>query len=178
MQLLVIAVQGYQLVMSAAFYDTAFMKHADFIGMFDGAQPVGNGYRRTRLHQAEKSILHQTFTLGVKGRCCLIENQNWWILQNGTCNGDALALTTRKTASAVADVCIVAMFHSPHEIMGVGNLRRILHFFQRGVLHTEGDIVSHRIVKEDCFLIHIADEFAQIVHTEVLHVDAVDKQWQ
>ena len=59
--------------------------------------------------------------------------------------------------------------------MGIGNLGRILHFFQRGVLHAEGDIVPDGVVEQDGFLVHVADKLAQVVHAQVFHVDAVDE---
>ena len=53
--------------MSAALYNLAFEHYADLIGMFDGAQAVGDGDGGARFHQAFQGLLYQTLALGVKG---------------------------------------------------------------------------------------------------------------
>ena len=39
------------------------------------------------------SVLHFNFTLWVQRARCLVEDQNFWALDQGTCDGDSLLLT-------------------------------------------------------------------------------------
>ena len=89
---LVIAVGGEQLVVSTPFHDASFMEHADLIGIADGGETVGDGHGGAGLHQPFKSILHQTLALGVECRGGLVEDEDGWVLQDGTGDGDALAM--------------------------------------------------------------------------------------
>ena len=159
MQLLVIPVKRYQFIMGTTLHNMPVMQNTDFIGMFDGTQSMRNSHRGTCLHQPEERILYQTLTLCVKGRGSLIKNQDGRILQNGTCNRNALTLSTGKTTATVTDIRIITMFHSSHEIVGIGNLSGILHLYLRCILHTEGDVILNGIVEKDSFLIHVSNEF-------------------
>ena len=42
-EVLVITVDGQQLLMCAALHDATFVQDADFVGILDGAEAVGNG---------------------------------------------------------------------------------------------------------------------------------------
>ncbi len=59
--------------------------------------------------------------------------------------------------------------------MCVGNARRLFYLFLRGISHSERDVGLERVVEEDAFLVHVADERAQVVHPQVADVDAVDE---
>ena len=67
MKPLVVAIASDEFIVGAAFYNPPFVKDMDDIGIADGGQSVGNGYRRPCLHQSLQGILHQTLPLGVKG---------------------------------------------------------------------------------------------------------------
>ena len=66
MQFAVIAILGYQVFVSASFYDTSLVEYTYLVGILDGAQAVGYSHRGTCLHQFFKSILYQSLALCVE----------------------------------------------------------------------------------------------------------------
>ena len=109
MQLAVIAILGYQVFMSASFYDASLVEHTYLVGILDGAQAVGYSHRGACLHQFFKSILYQSLALSVEGRCSLVKDEDRWILQNGTGDADTLTLSARETSATVANVGVEAL---------------------------------------------------------------------
>ena len=157
----VVALLGYQLFVCAALHDFSFVQHAYLVGMLDGAQAVGNGDGGSRGHQSFQCVLHQSLALGVQRRGGLVENQNGRILQDGACDADALALTSRQAAAAVAHVRVVSVFHLHDELVGVGNAGGLLDFLLCGAVLSKGNVVAYGVVKQDSLLVDVADEASQ-----------------
>ena len=150
------------------------MHHANQVGILDGAQAVRNDQRGTVAHEVIEGLLHKVFALGVKGRGGLVENEDGRILENGARYADALPLTARQVAAAVAYVGVKLLFGGHDKVVGIGNLSRLDYFLLRGILHTEGDVVIETVVKQNSLLVHIAHEGAQVVLGHLTDVDAVD----
>ena len=74
--------------MCTPFHDASLVEHADFVSILDGAQSVGNSYRRTGLHQSLQCILYQPFALRIEGRGRLIQDQDGRILEDGPGNAE------------------------------------------------------------------------------------------
>ena len=53
--------------MGTALHNPSLMQYADFIGMLDGTQSVGDSYGGTSLHQSLQGILNQALALGIEG---------------------------------------------------------------------------------------------------------------
>ena len=77
--------------MRAALYDASFVEHANLVGVLDGGEAVGDGDGGARLHQALEGFLHEAFALGVECRSGFVKNEDVGVLQDGACNGNALA---------------------------------------------------------------------------------------
>ena len=108
MQLPIIAVLSEQTLVGAAFHNLSVVEHTDLIGILDRTQTVGDGHGGTCLHQTLQSILYQTLAFGVESRGSFIEDEDRGILQDGTGDGDTLALTTREPFAASSICCRVA----------------------------------------------------------------------
>ena len=126
MKFLVITVLGEETLVGAAFHDLSVVEHTDLIGILDRTQTVGDGHRGTRLHQTLQGILYQALALGVEGRGGFVEDEDRRILQDGTGDADALALSARESSATIADVRIEALFRLHDEVVGIGNLRCLL----------------------------------------------------
>ena len=157
----VIAIQSQKLIVLAPFYDLTFMKHADFIGMADGRETVGNGDGRTILHQFFKRILYHAFAFGIEGGSRFVQDKDWWILQDSTGNADALALSTGEFSSAVANHGVVALLTGHDKVMGVGYLGSFDDLLHSGIFHTESDVVVEGVIEQDGFLVDVAHDAAQ-----------------
>ena len=59
--------------------------------------------------------------------------------------------------------------------MGVGNLGGGNDFFARGVGYTKGNVVEKRVVEENCLLIDVANQAAQVGNLEVANVFSVNR---
>ena len=58
---------------------------------------------RPAFHQVLKCLLNERFRFGIERRRRFIENQDGRILQQRSCDGNALAFAARKTLAAFAD---------------------------------------------------------------------------
>ena len=79
--------------MGAVLNDASLVKYVYLVGMLDGGQSVGDGYRSARLHEFLKCVLHKSIALRVERRRGFIEDEDGWILEYGASYGYALALT-------------------------------------------------------------------------------------
>ena len=173
----VVAAEGEELLVGSALHDAAFVEHAYFVGVFDGREAVGNGYGGARLHEAFEGFLHETFALRVERRGGLVEDENGGVLQYGARYGDALALSARETAAAVAHLRVVALFAFHDELVGVSYLGSFHHLLHGGVFHTEGYVVEERVVEEYGLLVYVAYEGTQGGDGKRLHVFAVNENF-
>lgn len=93
MQTAIVSAKSYKFVVCTTFNDASLVEHAYLVGILDCRQSVGNGYGGARCHESLKSVLNESLTLRVECRCCLIENEDWRVLEYGSCYADALALS-------------------------------------------------------------------------------------
>ena len=93
-QALVVATEGNQLVVGAAFHNLAAVQHADAVGVDDGGEAVGYDDGGASFHQGFQGFLHQSLGFGVEGRCGLVEYQDGGVLEYGARYGYALALAS------------------------------------------------------------------------------------
>src|SRR5262245_47520369 len=68
-------------------------QHNDAIEASQGGEPVGNGDHGSPLHQYTQGLANFLLRFEVKGRGCLIEQQDWRILEKRAGNRNALALS-------------------------------------------------------------------------------------
>ena len=64
-----------------------------------------------------------------------------------------------------------------NKVIGVGNFSSLFDVVQRSLLRTKFNIVGKGVVEEDGFLVHIANELPQIVHSKVFHIDAINEHF-
>ena len=79
--------------MGPFFHDFPFIQDQDAIGALNGAEPMRHDEGGAVDHQALQRFLHQPFGLRIQSGGGLVEQENSGILQNGSRNGDTLALT-------------------------------------------------------------------------------------
>ena len=120
-----------------------------------------------------KCFLDYLFRFRIESRCGLVKNQYRRVLEDGSCNADALSLASRELSSAVSDVCLIALFLLHYEVMGIGNLRGSHDLLHGRAFHTEGYVVEYGVVEQDGFLVDVAYQAAQILHSEIPDVCAV-----
>ena len=138
--------------------------------MLDGTQSVGYSHGGTGLHQFLQGILNQTLAFGIQSRCCFVEDEDRRILEDGTGDAYTLALTTGESAATITDSGIETMFRLGNELVGIGYLCRIGDIFIGSIGLAEADIVLEAGIEEDCLLVHITYQLAEVVHGKVFHI--------
>ena len=134
-----------------------------------------NGDGGAALHQSLQGLLHQTLALGVEGRGGLVEDEDGRVLEDGTGDADALALTAGEATTTVANHGVVAVLALHDEVVGIGYLSGLDDLFHRGVIYAEGDVVVEGVIEEDGLLVDVADEGTQFGDAYTLDVLAVDE---
>jgi hypothetical protein len=81
---------------------------------------MGNGDSGTTSCSFIQRILHDSFRLGVQSRGSLVKQQDRWVANDGTGNGNTLLLTTRKQETAFSDHSVVPKWQLADESIGVG----------------------------------------------------------
>ena len=155
--------------------DLPVVEYADKVGVFDGGEAVGDDDGGAVAHEVVERFLDEFFGLGVEGGGGFVENHDGRILEDGTCDAEALALPAAEFAAAVADDGLVAVFGLEDEVVGVGDTRSLFHLFGGGVLDAESDVVVYGVVEEDGVLVYVAHEFTEVVEGEAADVGAVDE---
>ena len=64
MEFLVVAVEGEELFVPAPFNDAAFVHNDNLVGVLDGREAVGDGYRGAVAHQSVEGVLHYALCNG------------------------------------------------------------------------------------------------------------------
>ena len=153
-----------EFVVLAMLHNLTFMEDINLICIADGTQSVGNSNGSASLHQTLKGILYQTFAFRIKGRGCLIKNQDRWVLEDSTSDAHSLALATRKTTTPITNVGIITLLGSHNELVGIGNASSLLYLLLGSTIHTKRDVVEESIVEKNRLLVHITNELAQVVN--------------
>src|SRR5690606_467542 len=89
------ATRGNQRGMRATFNDTSMLHHDDAIGALYGCQSMRDDQRGAANHGSFQRPLHQTLGFGIECTGGFVQQQQRWILEQSTCDGNALPLTTR-----------------------------------------------------------------------------------
>ena len=86
-----------KLVVGALFHNATSIHHNDLIGVSHGAESMRNHQCGPIRRNAHQGTLNRCFCFIVNSGCCFIEDQNGYIFQNGSSQGNSLALSTRQT---------------------------------------------------------------------------------
>ena len=110
--------------MSALLGDPTPFDDDDFVGVVDGRKAVGDYDRSAALQQGVKCVLDELFAFGVEGRSRFVQNQDFGVLEYGSGDAQALALTAREVGAALGHVGIESVGEGPDEVPGLGPHRR------------------------------------------------------
>lgn len=112
-----------KLIVGAGFLDAVGTEDEDAVVVLDGGQAVGDGQGSAAVGQLFKALAHQDLALIVQGAGGLVQNQNGWVLQKDTGDGDALLLAAGELNAALTDVGVEAVLQGEDEPLGTGQRR-------------------------------------------------------
>mmetsp|Transcript_13095 Transcript_13095/g.28669 ORF Transcript_13095/g.28669 Transcript_13095/m.28669 type:complete len:303 (-) Transcript_13095:1402-2310(-) len=89
-------VERHQLSMGPRLDNCALSSDDDEVAVLNCGEPVSNGKGSTALTSFFQGLLHDPLALGVQSTCCLIQQENRWVSNQGPANRHTLLLTTRE----------------------------------------------------------------------------------
>ena len=77
--------------------------HDDTVCVFNGGESVSHRKARTTLHQRFQRHLDMVFTFTIQSTRGFVQDEDLSVLQQGSCNGNALLLTARQQSPGFTD---------------------------------------------------------------------------
>ena len=133
----------------------------DLVVFRDRCHPVGDRDRRTSMSDLLERVRDQALGSGVERRGCFVEEEHARIAQHCTRDRNALSLSTRQPAAALADHRVVPAGQGDDEVV---QLRGTSRGFDLGVARArlpERDVLRDRRVEQKRLLEHDAELPAQ-----------------
>ena len=132
--------------------DAAAVDSDDLIAVTNRRQAMSDHDHRASLCDLVETCEDMCLALRIERTRRLVEDQDLRVGDEGTCNGDALALSTGKQAAALADKGIVALRHFADETFDTCELCRTQDIFIGRVRQRRFDIFSNRACEEEALL--------------------------
>eukprot|EP00760_Papus_ankaliazontas_P035441 PhM_4_TR7794/c0_g1_i1/m.94252 len=152
----------HQIRVCAPLDDAPVLHHDDLIRALDRRQPMCD-HKGCASGEGLQRGLHLALGFVVQRTCCLVEDNDGWVLQQAACNGNALLLPARQLQAALADGCIPLVRELLDEGKQLRLARRLRNLLIRGVRLSVRNVVPNRLVEHHCVLRHDADVTAQRV---------------
>ena len=130
---------------------------------------------RPVLHQTGDRLLNLLLCFRVHAGGRLVQNKDFWIVQNRARNRDTLPLAAGKPLPPLADLRVVAVGELQQKLVTVGGFGRAHDLVHRGVGLGVSDVVADRAGKEIRFLQDDAELPAKILPLDVANVHAIDQ---
>lgn len=142
-----------QASMVASFDDPTAVHHDNLMGVLDRAETVGDGDDCSTVRGLVESFLDESLGRDVERARRLVEEEDGWIADDGSGDGDTLFLSTAEKGRSFAYLGRVPLAESLDKVVGVGYLACILDAFESGrvvftlpsrVDEPVGDVVKDR----------------------------------
>jgi len=126
------------------------------------------------LSVAIDSSLNNAFVDFVESGSGLIEQQNSWFLQKGSCNCNSLLLSSGKWATTTTDNGIETCWNIINEVPGVSVLKSLFNLLISRIWLSKLHIFSNRCIEQDWFLANVAHESSELSEIESFDGLAID----
>ena len=93
----------------ALFYHLPSTYHGNAVGVVDGRETMSNDNARSTLPRPVQGLLHYLLTLRVQSRGGLVQEEELWVSDQGTGNGNPLLLSARQLRSFAPHVGVVSL---------------------------------------------------------------------
>ena len=128
--------------MGAVFDDSPFIQHQHPVGVLDGRQAVRDHDGGAVYREALQGFLDQRLRFGVQGGGGLVQQQDGGIFQDGSCQGNALALPARQASAPFSGQGVVTFGQGHDEVVDVGQPGSPLDLLLAGARPAEADILG------------------------------------
>ena len=149
--------------------------HGDLVSPHGRGQPVGDDDGGATLEDDVEGPLHLLLRLEVEARRGFVEDEHTGPGQEGTGQGEELALARRQRRPPLVHGCVEPFGQALDEVAEADDLGRLHDVLVAGVGPGEGDVVAQRAVEEEGFLGDDAELAAQRADGDVAQVVTVDQ---
>jgi len=132
----------------------------------DDRRPPGGG--------AEDRPLNLILRGAIDRRGRVVQHQDTGVGQEGSRQGDALALAAGQGHSAFPDDRLISLREGSDELIGLSRSRGGLDLSLTGLRTAEGDVLGHAAREEKHILLDDRDLLTESLQIPLTHVDAVD----
>src|SRR5439155_19957516 len=122
-----------------ALHDLTALHHEDLVRAANGREAVGDYERRAATPQRAEPVLDRRLALRVEARGSLVEDQDPRVREDRPRDRHPLALAARQLDASLSDHGVVALLEPAHELVAVGDARRLLDVFPGRVRPGERD---------------------------------------
>src|SRR5258705_12187026 len=175
MQIGVGTLRAHQFVVRSVLDDAATLDGDDSICAANRREAVSDHEYGAALAYLLHVVLDDPLALIIERARRLVEDQDARVGDERARDCDALTLTARQAAAALADQRIVALGKLEDEFMGPREGRRGDHLVQRHRRVGKRDIVAHRAIEQHVLLEHHAELSAQPGWVHHRKIDAIDQ---
>ena len=159
--------------MSSCGYNAAIIHYHNPVGISDSVDLLAYDDRSTILEFFIQSVDNVFFRRCVQGRGDIVENYDVRIGCDRPGDRHALALTSGKPGTPLADGCVPAFRFFLNNLAGAGNLCGSIQLKQVCAWGAESNVVANRAAEEYRFLQHYGYFPAQCIEGEVPHIDII-----
>ena len=150
-----------QLLVRSLFDDPPPVQDEDHIGRQDRRETVGDRDRRPALHQRLQRRLHQALGGRVQRRRGLVQDQDLRILQDHSCDREALLLPAGQFVAALPDDGVIPIRELQDPVVDVRRPRGRDHLLVGRVRLPVEQVAAHRVVEQVGLLRDDPDRLAQ-----------------
>src|SRR2546426_856946 len=151
-QLAVAAVFRQQPGVRAALDDLASLHHEDLVRAANGRETVRDHEGRAATPQGAQPVLDGRLALRVEARGGLVQDQDAGIGENRPRDRNPLALAARQLDASFPHHRVVALLEAAHELIAMGDARRLLDIVAGRVRPGERDVLPDRAVEQEVVL--------------------------
>mmetsp|Transcript_9148 Transcript_9148/g.19313 ORF Transcript_9148/g.19313 Transcript_9148/m.19313 type:complete len:343 (+) Transcript_9148:511-1539(+) len=133
--------------------------------------------RSSLSNQIVNRRLHNLLALIVQRRCRLIQNEHRRFANQGSCNSDALLLTTAQFAPTCPHLGLKFVREGLDEGIGVGRFRRSFNLLHSGVIwprFAPCDILGNGVVEQQRLLRHDTNMIPHRPNVKITYIHAID----
>lgn len=170
----VASAKSHQLVMTTAFGDSALIEHHNLVSIANRAQPVRDREGRSSDRQVIQRRLQLVFGRDIQSTRGFVQDQDAGIPQQGTCNGNALALASAETMPASPDHGFQTVGQAAHHVCDAGSLERLSKLAITSVRFGQQQITAQTVVHQIGLLGDDPDDGRQVMGVEIAQVDAIN----
>lgn len=161
--------------MGSAFDYAATFENHNKLGSCHCGKAMGNDKGCAPGEKCLEGLADEGFTFGIEGTGGFVENEEVGLEENGTGDADALTLPTTEESTAVANGGVVGLGELKDEVVGLGNLSRLLDLLPSGMGSAVGDVVPDSIVEKECVLFNNTYVLPERGGTELLDGTAINE---